>query len=183
MKPRIKELIVVEGKDDVSAVSRAVRATCLTTSGMGLSKTRLAEIRALAEKQGCIILTDPDVAGTKIRDAVAAAVPDARHAYIDRSLASAANGKPGVEFASPEAIRDALDRAYATVSPDIPPRYDMRDLFRWQLTGSPQASERRDRFCRMLGLGHANAAALLRRLNGSDIPVEDVQQALDALDQ
>ena len=35
MKKHIKEIIVVEGKDDVSAVRRAVDATILTTSGMG----------------------------------------------------------------------------------------------------------------------------------------------------
>jgi ribonuclease M5 len=184
MKPYIKEIIVVEGRDDVTAVSRAVRATCMTTSGMGLAPEKLADIRALAEKRGCIILTDPDAAGTKIRNAVAAAVPGARHAYMTREEASdPRTGKPGVESASPEAIRAALERAYATVQPDTPPRYSMTDLMRWRLTGCPDAAARRDRFCRALGLGHANAAALLGRLNASDIEPEAIQAALETMDE
>ena len=55
MKKHIKEIIVVEGKDDVSAVRRAVDATILTTSGMGLEERRLREIAALGKRQGVII--------------------------------------------------------------------------------------------------------------------------------
>lgn len=35
MKPKIKEVIVVEGKDDVSALRRAVEADILITTGLG----------------------------------------------------------------------------------------------------------------------------------------------------
>ena len=41
MKPRIKEIIVVEGKDDVSALRRAVDADIVITSGLGLTSFKL----------------------------------------------------------------------------------------------------------------------------------------------
>ena len=44
MKEAIKEIIVVEGKDDVAAVLRAVDATVLITNGMGLEGKRLRDI-------------------------------------------------------------------------------------------------------------------------------------------
>ena len=79
MKKSIKEIIVVEGKDDVSAVRRAVDATILITNGMGLEDARLKEIAAMAKKQGVIVLTDPDVPGTLIRNRITELVPDANH--------------------------------------------------------------------------------------------------------
>ena len=36
-KPKIKEVIVVEGKDDVSALRKAVEADILITTGLGLT--------------------------------------------------------------------------------------------------------------------------------------------------
>ena len=43
-KPKIKEVIVVEGKDDVSALRRAVEADILITTGLGLTKDKITEI-------------------------------------------------------------------------------------------------------------------------------------------
>ena len=105
MKKSIKEIIVVEGKDDVSAVRRAVDATILITNGMGLEDARLKEIAAMAKKQGVIVLTDPDVPGTLIRNRITELVPDAKHAFIARKDARhPVTGRLGVEYASPEVI-------------------------------------------------------------------------------
>ena len=56
MKPKIKEVIVVEGKDDVSALRRAVEADILITTGLGLTEKRIEEIKVMAERQGVIVL-------------------------------------------------------------------------------------------------------------------------------
>ena len=48
-KPKIKEVIVVEGKDDVSALRKAVEADILITTGLGLTPKKIEEIKALAE--------------------------------------------------------------------------------------------------------------------------------------
>lgn len=47
-KPKIKEVIVVEGKDDVSALRKAVEADIITTTGLGLTDKKIEEIKALA---------------------------------------------------------------------------------------------------------------------------------------
>lgn len=180
MKKHIKEIIVVEGKDDVSAVRRAVDATVLTTSGMGLA--HLDEIAALARRQGAIILTDPDVPGTRIRQRVTERVPDAKQAFIPREEARhPLTGKLGVEYASPQAIAKALDAAYATcVTPSV--RYTMADLMRWGLAGTAGSAERRRRFCDFLALGHANSKTLLKRLNSFGIEEDVVKEALATLE-
>lgn len=180
MKKHIKEIIVVEGKDDVSAVRRAVDATILTTSGMGLA--HLDEIRTLAARQGAIILTDPDVPGTRIRQRVTELVPDAKQAFIDRKDARHPHtGKIGVEYAAPEAIVRALDAAYATT--DAPKeRYTMSDLMHWGLAGAADSGARRARFCETLHLGHANAKTLLKRLNAFAVDEETIAEALETME-
>ena len=108
--PLIREIVVVEGKDDVSAVKRAVRAELLTTSGLGLSRQRLEEIRRAQERCGVIIFTDPDGPGARIRQKIDQAVPGCKHAFLYRERKAKAGGV-GVEYASPEEIRQALAQA------------------------------------------------------------------------
>ena len=182
MKKHIKEIIVVEDKDDVSAVRRAVDATILTTSGMGLEERRLREIAALGKRQGVIILTDPDVPGTKIRNRVTEVVPDAKQAFIARKDARhPVTHRIGVEYASPEVIAAALDAAYATS--DTPAqRYQMSDLMRWGLVGQSDSAARRAQFCELLHLGHANGKALLKRLNAFALEEDVIFEALAELE-
>lgn len=78
----IKEVIVVEGKSDVAAISRALEADCLITGGFGLSKRAMKDIKAAYEKRGIIILTDPDGAGERIRRHLEKRFPLAKHAYV-----------------------------------------------------------------------------------------------------
>ncbi len=178
MKPSIKEVIVVEGKDDVSAVLRAVEATIVITNGMGLTDERLNEIKAMAAQQGIIIFTDPDVPGTLIRNRVTEAVPNAKQAFLTRKAARhPVTGRLGIEYATPEDILAALEGAYATTQ-TASQRYTNSDLMAWGLTGTATAKDRRKRFCDLLHLGQANSKALLKRLNQFQIEPAVIEEAL-----
>lgn len=182
MKKTIKEIIVVEGKDDVSAVRCAVDATIVITNGMGLEDKRLKEIAAMAKKQGVIVLTDPDVPGTLIRNRITELVPNAKHAFISRKEARhPVTGRLGVEYASPEVILKALEKAYATTANDAD-RYTMSDLVRWGLVGRGDSKARRQAFCDLLHLGQANGKALLKRLNTFALEEDIILEALDQLE-
>ena len=181
MKPRIKEIIVVEGKDDVSALRRAVDADIITTSGLGLTPEKIAEIRALSQRRGVIVLTDPDFPGGKIRHMLKDAIPNLKHAYITKDEARCPKtGRLGVEYASPEAILRALREAKAeqqtqTIS------YTLNDLVQWRLAGMPGSTARRDALCDHLSIGHTNSKQLLYKLNSYQIPREDIQAFLATL--
>ena len=106
--PVIRELIIVEGRDDTRAVLRAVRAETCETHGFGMAGALWERIdRACASGRGIIVLTDPDRAGENIRKQVTARAPEAKQAYLPRAEAIR-RGDIGVENASPEAIREAL---------------------------------------------------------------------------
>jgi len=132
---RIKEVVVVEGKDDISAVKRAVEAEIIATSGMGITEETLKKIATAYERSGVVILTDPDFPGEKIRSIVSQRLGNCKHAYLTQKQARCkATGKIGVEYASPQVIREALLSAKVekTFKEDL---YSMEDLYNWGLTG------------------------------------------------
>ena len=83
----IKEIIVVEGRDDVTAVKRALDAELITTGGFGFPKGVMERIKAAQKRRGVIIFTDPDFAGEKIRKKIAQEVPGCKHAFLPREEA------------------------------------------------------------------------------------------------
>ena len=122
----IKEVIIVEGKYDKIAVTSAVNATVLETSGFGIfsDRERLELIRKMAEKRGIIVLTDSDSAGMLIRNFLKGAVKEnIKHAYIPdvygkekRKTEPSKENKLGVEGMKGEIIINALIKAGATFS-------------------------------------------------------------------
>ena len=64
---KIDEVIVVEGRDDVDAVGKAVEAEIIATHGYGITKETWLLLEKAAAEKGLIVFTDPDHAGEEIR--------------------------------------------------------------------------------------------------------------------
>ena len=163
----IKEIIVVEGRDDVTAVKRALDAELITTGGFGFPKGVMERIKAAQKRRGVIIFTDPDFAGEKIRKKIAAEVPGCKHAFLPREEAKK-DGDIGIENASPKSILAALERE----------EIKQVDLIRNGLIGNEDASHRRDELGKILGIGYGNAKQFLSRLNNYGVSREEFEQAL-----
>lgn len=172
----IKEIIVVEGKDDISAVKRAVDAEIIATSGLGLTQQTIDLIKKASCNRGVIILTDPDFPGKKIRHMVSSQVKNCKHAFIPRDKANK-NGNIGVENASPEDIREALANARAETT-DGRNEFANEDMFYYELVGNDNASKRRAKLGDMLGIGYCSAKQFLKRLNNYGISREELEEAL-----
>ena len=84
-KPRIREVIVVEGRYDKNTLSQAVDAAIVDVGGFAVFNDTqlLALLRRLARQQGVVIFTDPDGAGFLIRGRLKGALGEGRvlHAY------------------------------------------------------------------------------------------------------
>ena len=124
-KPKIKEVIVVEGRYDKNTLSQVVDATIVDVGGFGVFNDgqKLSLLRRLAETRGVVLFTDPDGAGFVIRNHLKGALPKetVRHAYAPdvygrekRKRRGGREGKLGVEGMSPDVLLDALRRAGAT---------------------------------------------------------------------
>ncbi len=181
MRPRVSEVIVVEGRYDRHAVLNAVDATVLETSGFHIFKDRelLSLLRRLAETRGLILLTDSDAAGFVIRNHLKGSLPKdrVRQAYIPaipgkerRKRQPGKEGLLGVEGMAPETIRDALRRAGATFEDGSTVTAPQRtvtklDLYRDGLSGKPDSAARRARLAQELELpAHMSTNALLEAL-------------------
>ena len=182
MKPRIREVIVVEGRYDKNALLQAADAAVVETRGFAVfnDREKTAYLRRLAEKRGLILLTDPDGAGFVIRNHLKGVIPPDRlkQAYVPdvygrerRKKKGGKEGKLGVEGMPPQVLVEALRRAGATFEdgPAAPERAGLTkaDLLEKGLIGPGSAARR---------------AALQRRLDLPErLTANGLLEALDLL--
>ncbi|MDR5659203.1 ribonuclease M5 [Serpentinicella sp. ANB-PHB4] len=172
----IKEIIVVEGKDDVSAIKRAVDAELIITGGFALRNSTIKQIKKAVEKRGVIIFTDPDFAGEKIRKIISSKVKGCKHAFLPKEEATKGDDI-GIENASPQSIIKALDKVR---SERVEKRQEFvqRDLIVSGLIGINEAAYRRNELGKLLGIGYCNAKQFLNRLNHYGVTREEFEEAL-----
>ena len=159
----IKEIIVVEGRDDEAAVKRAVEAETIATHGFGIKQETFTRIEKAYGERGIIIFTDPDFAGEKIRKRLSERFPEGKHAFLPREEALK-DGDVGIENAEPESIREALSKA-RPVTFEKRIEFWQEDMLEYGLVGIPGAAERRDKLGKRLGIGYGNGKVFLNRLN------------------
>lgn len=176
---KIKEIIVVEGKDDTRAIHRSVDADTIETNGSALSLETIEQIKLAQQVRGVIILTDPDYPGEKIRQTISQHVPGCKHAFIDRKDALAPAGKRGlgIEHASKEVIQNALKDAHLMNEP-IMEEISKDELLAAGLIGGPKARHRRERLGVILKIGYTNGKQLHKRLNMFHITNEEFSRAV-----
>ena len=177
----IKEVIVVEGRDDVTAVKAAVDAEIIAVGGIGINYKVINRIKEAQKRQGVIVLTDPDFAGEKIRRIISKRVPNIKHAYISRKEGTKADDI-GVENASPEAIRKALAGAKA-LTKEKREEFNSSDLVFFKLSGDAKSKMRRELLGKQLRIGYGNANQLLSRLNNYGITKEEFVDAMKIVEK
>ncbi|MCF6515850.1 ribonuclease M5 [Lactobacillus sp. S2-2] len=180
---KIKEVLVVEGKDDTKRINEVLNADTIETRGSAISDETLALIDKLAQTRGIIIFTDPDFSGEKIRKIVSNEVPEAKHAFLKRTDAVPNHkGSLGVEHASNQAIIDALKNVY-TENDDNVELISKQDLIMAHLIGSKTAKERRSELGEILNIGYVNGKQLQKRLKMFGITIEQFSDALKIINQ
>jgi ribonuclease M5 len=163
MKSMIREMIVVEGKDDTTAVQRAVGADTIETGGSAVGEDVLRRIELAQTRRGVIILTDPDAPGERIRKIVTERVPGCKHAFLTKDEARGRRGI-GVEHASDEAIRRALERVRDPESDSGElGEIEWGDLLIAGLIIQASSARRRERMGELLGIGYANGKQFYKR--------------------
>jgi ribonuclease M5 len=177
----VKEIIVVEGKNDYHAVKRAFpQAEVIITSGFGLNSEIIERIKIAQQKRGVIVFTDPDHMGEVIRKKIQEKVPGIKHCYLPKR--AAINGDDiGIENAVPQDIRDALNKI-RTIDESRSIIFSMEDLIKNRLSQSPDAKGRREKLGAILGIGYGNSKTFLKRLNSFGITREEFEQALKKME-
>lgn len=193
-RPRIPEIIVVEGIHDKQRVLEAVDAEVWVTGGDRVAHTFLTALQRAASRRGIIVLTDPDGPGERIRRRVSQSVPTCRQAFIPRAAASG-DGRVGVEYAAPEAVWQALSEARPKRDDDDRDKEDgqnvpwqteeftLLDLTRYGLAGAPAAAIRRQVIGERLGIGQGNGKAFLHKLNALGVTRQELAAVVAEVDR
>ena len=186
---RIKETVIVEGRDDTINLKRAVDCFTIETHGFGIKREIWEQIEKAYRERGIIIFTDPDHSGEEIRRKLTEKFPDAGQAYIARRDALK-KGDVGVENAEPEVIREALAKAQELMKRKAPEEGDdgssgeeiaMKDLDELGLSGGTGSKELRQEAGKALGIGYANSKGFLTKLRGFGIKRKELYEAIFAI--
>lgn len=183
-KLKIEEIIVVEGKDDTRRIQEVVDADTIETIGSAINEEILAQIEHAQETRGVIIFTDPDYSGEKIRKTIMEVVPDAKHAFLSRRLATPKKrgSSLGVEHASDEAILEALKKIVTPVHEvDDYQEIPRQVLIDYGLIAGNCARERREKLGDELRIGYTNSKQLTKRLKMFRITEHELKETMDKL--
>lgn len=188
----IKELIVVEGKNDAHAVRRALgQVDVIWTEGFGLTEEKLVLIQEMAKRCGVIVCTDPDYAGNLIRERIKQRIPQAKHVYISRQCAISEKGDDiGLENVPVEEIKRAFskvledkaagDKACDQIQQEA---IGLEELIAYGLAGQPGSAAKRSALGKILGLGDTNAKQFLFRFRRYALSKEDLVKALKSMER
>lgn len=161
-------VLIVEGKYDAARLSHLTDAMILLTDGFAIYKDKKRQqlFKALAKKNGLILLTDSDAAGFRIRNyitnlvgaqnVVQAYVP-AIHGKEKRKPQPGKEGLLGVEGVDDAIVVKILREALGTEADAAAPRPEGRqitytDLYDWGLSGTAGSTERKTKLLNALGL-------------------------------
>ena len=172
---KIKEVIVVEGRDDYERVKDALDCECVITHGYGFNEDLLNNLYEINKKKGIIVFTDPDYAGKNIRRKILDKIPDAKQAYLPRNKAF--KGKDiGIENAKKEDIIEAIKKAKPQYEEYVK-EYDISDMIFYGLLGD-SSKDRRIFVCDELSIGYSNGKRLVEKLNSFKISREVLEKAI-----
>lgn len=177
-KPIIKEVVIVEGRDDTRRLKESVICQTIETNGSAINERTLREIEVALNTRGAIIFTDPDFPGHKIRNTIIARFPNIKEAFLPKRKAKGKVGQSlGVEHASIEDIRQALKHSVTSVAIDTEV-ISIKDMQDFGLSGDRESKARRAYLTDRLNIGYANASALRNKLNRYGIPREKIAEIL-----
>ena len=174
----VKQPIIVEGKYDRIKLGSVVDALIITTDGFGIYKDmeKMALIRAFAEKDGIIVLTDSDSAGFQIRSHIKSCIKNGKiyNIYIPdifgkerRKEKPSKEGKLGVEGMDTAVLEEAFKKA-GIFSEEQPTTewLNRADLLSDGLMGGQGSAQLRKKLFEALALPeHLSTSGLLEVLN------------------
>lgn len=181
-KIKIQEVVVVEGKDDTANLRRFYDVDTYETRGSAINDDDLERIDKLNDLRGVIVFTDPDYNGERIRKIIMNAIPNVKHAFLNRDEAapkSKTKGRSlGVEHASFDDLQKALSGVLGYFDDDDQFDITKTDLMRLGLLMGADSRKRREYLGEKLRIGYSNGKQLLKRLELFDITLAEVEETM-----
>lgn len=171
----IKEVIVVEGKNDTKRLKEFFDCETIETHGLGINKNTIELINEINSRLGVILFLDPDTPGEKIRKRINDAIPGLKNAFILKEDARTKK-KVGVEHASKEVLEEALLNVVTYT--DKKESLSFQEFIDLGLSGLQQSQIKRNEVSKYFHIGKCNSKTMLKRLNLLQIKKEDIEKIL-----
>lgn len=172
---RIKETIVVEGKDDETRLKKLFDCDIIKTNGTHLSNETIEQIKQAQNDNGVIIFTDPDHPGEEIRRIINEKVANCKNAFLTSK--SRKKDLVGVEHASDEQIKEALSNLL-TYTDNCTESLSLVEFNELKLAGKENSSQLRIKVEDYFHLGHGSAKTLFKRLQHKNLTYKDIEECL-----
>uniref|UniRef100_UPI00358DC327 ribonuclease M5 n=2 Tax=Borreliella TaxID=64895 RepID=UPI00358DC327 len=171
---KIKEIIVVEGKDDLKRIKESFDCTVIETKGFALKIETIKLLKKALKYKGIIILTDSDKSGNIIRQKIVKHLGEnnkIKHAYLNTKDTE-------VESVNKTEIIKIL-KEVGTLSKDDNQKdlLTLSDLLEIGIIGK-NSKENRQKVQKRLCLGYGNNKKLLERLNYFKITKTELKKQL-----
>ena len=176
MKKIINGIIVVEGITDVSFLSQFIDAEFVTTNGSEVPMDVIKYLQKSQEKRDIFVLTDPDSPGKKIRDTLDQYIPNLKHCFVSKERSIKKN-KVGVAESTKEEVLKAIENYIQTNKTNIG-SISHSDLVQLGLEGQEDSVSLREKVINTFHLGHCNAKTFLKRVNYSNLTLDDIKSCL-----
>lgn len=170
---KIKEIIVVEGKNDTNTLQSYFDCQTIETGGDQIKEETLEYIRKAQQTQGVIIFTDPDTPGEHIRRWINENVPNCKNAFIDKKKART-DKKVGVEHATKEDLWASL--AHCVTFEKESQTLNWQDYIDFGCIGH---KDLRYYVCKRFYIGPCNAKTCFKRLNQMKITKEELEKVVN----
>jgi ribonuclease M5 len=171
----IREVIVVEGKNDTRRLQSFFEVETIETHGLALKKETIDFIRKVNEERDVILFLDPDHPGEKIRNILNREIPGLKNAFILKEDGRTKK-KVGIEHASREALQEALENllTYGEEKETL----SQEEYYRLGLNGQEDTVRKREKIAKAFHTGRCNSKTLFKRLNMLGIRYEDIVKVL-----
>lgn len=162
---KIKEIIIVEGKNDFNYLKSFLDAEIVKTEGTSLPGSLIELLLTYKqENKDFIILTDPDAPGEQIRRSLSLIIPNAKHAFLDASKSKYKN-KIGVEHASRQEILRALEHLVSFEEIKDSNLLKYSQFYDLGLIGKKDSAYLRNKLATHIRIGRGTAKTIFKRLN------------------
>jgi len=176
MKYFINGIVVVEGITDVAFLSEFIDAEFVTTNGSEIPQKTIEYLKKSSQNRDIFVLTDPDSSGKRIRDILDQYIPNLKHCFISKEKAIKKN-KVGVAESNKDEVIEAIKK-YVETKKENNGGVTNSDLVMLGLVGSDDSSLKRQKVIEKYHLGHCNAKTFLKRINYSNITLDEIKSCL-----
>lgn len=180
---KIKEIIVVEGKNDTKHLQQLSKydinsVDTIETNGCFINKYKILEIELALKKRGVIVFTDMDMSGFYIRKIINEIVPNVKNAFLPLNEVKKKKNYE-VENAPVDEIMQSLNKVCTFDNVPVYSDISYNFLLDKKLIG-PKSSTRRKIILHVLGIKYCNSKKFLKNLIKFNITSKDLMHIINS---